>query len=112
LPFPVGENTNGNGYDNMDTIQISNHLSWFRGKHSIKVGGEMYRISMERGAANVEEGALEFSGTQSGLALASYLLGLPNSSTSPEGLPLTFPRAMRWGGYFHDDWKVNPRLTI
>jgi len=112
LPFPVGENTNGNGYDNMDTIQISNHLSWFRGKHSMKFGGEMYRISMERGAANVEEGALNFGGAESGLALASYLLGLPNTSTSPEGLPLTFPRAMRWGGYFHDDWKVSSRLTI
>ncbi len=112
LPFPVGENTNGNGYDNMDTVQIGNHLSLFRGKHNIKVGGEVYYITMERGAANVEEGALGFSGNESGYALASFLLGLPNSSTSPEGLPLTFPRNTRMGGYFQDDWKVNSRMTV
>lgn len=112
LPFPVGENTNGNGYDNMDTIQIGNHLSIFRGKHNLKIGGELYYITMERGAANVEEGALAFSGNESGYAFASFLLGLPNSSTSPEGLPLTFPRNTRLGGYFHDDWKVSSRVTI
>jgi len=112
LPFPVGENTNGNGYDNMDTVQIGNHLSLFRGKHNIKVGGEIYYITMERGAANVEEGALGFSGNESGYAFASFLLGLPNSSTSPEGLPLTFPRNTRLGGYFHDDWKVTSRITV
>ena len=112
LPFPVGENTNGNGYDNMDTIQMGDHLSLFRGKHNIKVGGEIYYITMERGAANVEEGALGFSGNESGYALASFLLGLPNSSTSPEGLPLTFPRNTRLGGYFQDDWKLSPRMTV
>ncbi len=112
LPFPVGENTNGNGYDNMDTLQVSNHMSIFRGKHNIKVGGEVYYISMERGAANVEEGALGFSANESGSALASFLLGLPNSSTSPEGLPLTFPRSTRLGGYFQDDWKVSSRVTV
>ena len=112
LPFPVGENTNGNGYDNMDTLQIGNHVSLFRGKHNIKIGGEIYYITMERGAANVEEGNLGFSGSESGYALASFLLGLPNVSTSPEGLPLTFPRNTRLGGYFHDDWKVTSRVTV
>jgi drug/metabolite transporter (DMT)-like permease len=73
LPFPVGENTNGNGYDNMDTIQVGNHVSIFRGKHNLKVGGELYYITMERGAANVEEGALAFSANESGYALASFL---------------------------------------
>jgi len=112
LPFPVGENTNGNGYDNMDTVQLGNHVSLFRGKHNIKIGGELYYITMERGAANVEEGALNFSAAESGQALSSFLLGLPNTSTSPEGLPLTFPRNTRLGGYFHDDWKVSSRMTI
>jgi hypothetical protein len=112
LPFPVGENTNGNGYDNMDTVQLGDHMSIFRGKHNIKIGGEVYYITMERGAANVEEGAYGFSSAESGYALASFLLGLPNSTTSAEGLPLTFPRNTRLGGYFHDDWKINSRVTV
>lgn len=112
LPFTLQELTNGNGYDNMDTVQIGNHLTMVRGKHNVKVGGEIYYITMERGAANLEEGRYAFSANQSGYAFASYLLGYPNSTESAEGLPLTFPRATRFGAYLHDDWKVSPRLTI
>ena len=112
LPFTLQELTNGNGYDNMDTIQIGNHLSWIKGSHNLKFGGEYYRISMERGAANLEEGSLGFSDNESGLAFASFLLGLPNNTGTPEGLPLTFPRANRFGAYIHDDWKVTPKLTV
>jgi Carboxypeptidase regulatory-like domain/TonB dependent receptor-like, beta-barrel len=112
LGFTLQELTNGNGYDNMDTIQAGDHFTWIRGKHNMKFGFEMYRVSMERGAANLEEGRYGFSGNQSGLGFASFLLGLPASSESAEGLPLTFPRSNRWGAYIHDDWKVTPRLTV
>ncbi|MBK5294799.1 MAG: hypothetical protein JJE04_24365, partial [Acidobacteriia bacterium] len=46
LPFPVGENTNGNGYDNMDTVQIGDHLSLFRGKHNIKAQYQGWRRNL------------------------------------------------------------------
>ncbi|MBM3726231.1 MAG: carboxypeptidase regulatory-like domain-containing protein [Acidobacteria bacterium] len=112
LPFVLQELTNGNGYDNMDTIQIGNHLNWFKGKHNFKFGGEYYRISMERGAANLEEGLLGFSGAQCGYAFACFLMGRPNTTQTPEGLPKTFPRANRFGAYVHDDWKVSQKITI
>jgi hypothetical protein len=112
LPFTMQELTNGNGYDNMDTVQIGNHVSMIRGTHNLKVGGELYYITMERGAANLEEGRYAFSANQSGYALASFMLGYPNSTESAEGLPLTFPRSKRFGAYVHDDWKVNSRLTV
>ncbi len=112
LPFALRERTNGNGYDNMDTVQIGNHVSMFRGKHNLKAGAELYRVSMERGAANLEEGAFNFGGNESGYAFASFLLGLPNSTQSAEGLPLTFPRSNRWGAYINDDWKVSNKMTV
>ena len=112
LPFTLQELTNGNGYDNMDTIQISDHLSFIKGKHNLKIGGELYRISMERGAANLEEGTLGFNAAESGYSFASFLLGANNNSQTPEGLPLTFPRANRFGAYIQDDWKVSSKLTV
>jgi hypothetical protein len=112
LPFTLQELTNGNGYDNMDTIQVGNHVSWIKGSHNLKFGGEMYRVSMERGAANLEEGLLGFATAQTGNAFASFLLGRPNTTQTPEGLPLTFPRANRFGFYIQDDWKATPKLTI
>jgi hypothetical protein len=112
LGFALQELTNGNGYDNMDTWQIGDHFTWIKGKHNFKIGGEVYRVSMERGAANLEEGLLGFSANQCGYAFACYLMGIANSTQTPEGLPLTFPRATRWGAYINDDWKVSRNLTI
>jgi hypothetical protein len=112
LPFALRERTNGNGYDNMDSIQVGDHVSMFRGKHNLKAGVELYRVSMERGAANLEEGAFTFGGNESGYAFASFLLGRPSTTQSAEGLPLTFPRSNRWGAYINDDWKVSSKLTV
>jgi len=112
LPFTLSEQTAGNGYDNMNTYQPSSHFTWIRGRHNIKTGVEYYGISMERGAANIEEGQLNFSGQTCGYAFACFLLGRPSNTQTPEGIPLTFPRANRWGGYVNDDFKVNARLTL
>ncbi|MBL8211155.1 MAG: carboxypeptidase regulatory-like domain-containing protein [Bryobacterales bacterium] len=112
LPFTLQELTNGNGYDQMDTIQPSGHFTMIRGTHNIKTGFEFYRVSMERGAANLEEGRLTFNNQTCGYAFACFLMGRPFSTETPEGIPLTFPRANRWGGYVQDDWKVTSRLTV
>jgi hypothetical protein len=112
LPFTLQELTNGNGYDNMRTYQFGDHLSYFKGKHNLKMGAEYYGLTIERGAANLEEGLLGFATAQSGYAFASFLLGRPNSTQTPEGLPLTFPKAHRVGVYINDDWKVTPKLTV
>ncbi len=112
LPFTLQELTNGNGYDRMDTVQIADHITWTRGRHNIKMGGEVYYVTMERGAANLEEGALAFSSNQGGYSLAAFLLGRPDNTQTPEGIPLTFPRSLRQGYYVNDDWKVNSKLTV
>ena len=67
---------------------------------------------MERGAANIEEGQLNFSSQTCGYAFACFLLGRPANTQTPEGIPLTFPRANRWGAYINDDFKVTSRLTV
>ena len=78
LPFTLQELTNGNGYDNMDTFQPSAHFTWIHGKHNLKMGVEYYRITMERGAANLEEGLLGFNSQTCGYAFACFLLGRPS----------------------------------
>ena len=112
LPFTLQELTNGNGFDNMVTFQPSAHLTWIKGKHNLKMGAEYYRIHIERGAANLEEGLLGFSNQTCGYAFACFLLGRPNTTQTPEGIPLTYPRANRFGAYVNDDFKVTSRLTV
>ena len=112
MGFTIGDRVNGNGLDRMNTYQIGDHVSIFRGAHAVKMGFEVYRISMQRAGANQAQGAINFGANESGLDFASFLLGLPNNTLSPEGEPQTFPRATRMGAYFGDDWKVTPRLTV
>ncbi|MBI1355575.1 MAG: hypothetical protein GC160_14625 [Acidobacteria bacterium] len=108
----IREATGGNGFDRLDTYQIGDHVSLIRGKHNIKTGFEWYHIRIERGAANLARGRYAFSGNQAGYSYAAFLLGLPNQTQSAEGLPLTFPRVHRFGGYINDDFKATSRLTI
>jgi hypothetical protein len=112
IGFAMLERTAGNGFDNMNTFQFGNHVSWIKGRHNLKFGGEGYIIRMDRGAANLAEGALDFSPLQTGHGFASFLMGLPNQTRTPEGLPFTVPASNRSGFYIHDDWKVTSRLTV
>jgi hypothetical protein len=112
MGFTIGDRVNGNGLDRMNTYQIGNHLSVFKGTHSLKSGVEVYRISMQRAGANQAQGAINFNALESGHEFASFLLGLPDNTLSPEGEPQTFPRATRIGAYVNDDWKATPRLTV
>jgi hypothetical protein len=112
MGFTIGERINGNGLDRMDTIQIGDHLSLIRGRHNVKFGGELYYITMERAGANLAQGRISWSGNETGYDFASFLLGLPNRTETPEGEPATFPRDTRLGFYLQDDWKVTPKLTL
>ena len=112
MGFTIGDRVNGNGLDRMNTYQIGDHVSLIKGTHNLKMGAEVYRISMQRAGANAAQGAINFSANESGLDFASFLLGLPNNTLTPEGEPQTFPRATRIGAYINDDWKVSKRLTV
>ncbi|MBI3697681.1 MAG: TonB-dependent receptor [Acidobacteria bacterium] len=112
LGFTIGERINGNGLDRMVTYQGGDHLSLIRGKHNLKMGGEIYRVSMERAGANLAQGQFNFGGNETGYNFASFLMGLPSTTLTPEGEPATFPRSTRWGAYINDDWKFSSKLTL
>jgi hypothetical protein len=112
MGFTIGDRVNGNGLDRMNTYQIGDHLSLIRGKHNLKIGGEVYRISMQRAGANQAQGNFSFSGLETGYDFASFLMGYPDSTLSPEGEPLTYPRQTEIGAYINDDWKATSKLTI
>ncbi len=101
-----------------DTHIVEN-ASWFRGAHSVKFGGEV------RLARNVDDlnsqisGALNFGDqpssqpgvTNTGNAIASLLLGFPNSASILD-TDLLDRRAKYFALFVHDDWKVSSRFTL
>ena len=92
-----------------DIFQISDNFSIMKSNHTIKMGMEYRRLTIERAAANVPNGNLGCC--EGGYGLAGWLMGFPSASTTAEGLLLQKPRQHRWSGYVLDEWKVTRRLS-
>ncbi|MBM3737213.1 MAG: TonB-dependent receptor [Acidobacteria bacterium] len=111
LPATIlpGDSDTGNGFDFNTVHQFNNNLSIIRGSHNFKTGFDMRRYRLDRAAANLPRGSV--SCCPGGYALAGWLLGYPNGSTTAEGMPFTAPRQTRWSAYFLDEWKVTRKLS-
>ena len=99
-------------FNNPDRFEFGDHLSWSRGRHTVKLGFELNRIKMNDAGANLPTGRVNWSANESGLNFASFMLGVPSTTETAEGLPLTIPVSTRWGTYINDDFKIHPRLTL
>jgi hypothetical protein len=97
----------------------SANLTWIKGNHSFS-GGYQY-IYVARDQINSFQ-LFGFSGAttnnplstgNTGLVLASALLGFPTSASGelPAGGEVHF-RLSTWSLYFQDEWKVKPKLTL
>ncbi len=98
---------------------LVNAISWFRGRHSFKLGGEV------RLGRNVDEfdpaisGLLSFApqGTalpgvaNSGNSLASLLLGFPQSANVRD-TDLLDRRTRYYALFVQDDWRISTNLTV
>jgi hypothetical protein len=116
----MGDNDGGQAEDQSKTYQFVDNVSISHGKHFIKFGGELRRVDDNADTSNSSWGNETFNGdlteTNSkcgaGCAAADFLLGLPDTTLSPEGIPVNAIRQWRSALYVQDDWKVNSRLTL
>ena len=87
-------------------LTLLDHVSWLRGKHSFKFGGEvLLNWSTEDETSNAKgpvrfKGLPEFFGGK--LKQANLFLGDPVRSLSNKGYAL----------FLQDDWRVKPRLVV
>jgi outer membrane receptor protein involved in Fe transport len=107
-----GDSTAGEGIDKSQTYQFVNNLSWIKGKHGIKMGGDLRRLMGDATSTNAPFGQLQFTRDIAGDAAAAFMLGFPRTSFSPEGIPISGVRQWRYGLYVQDDWRMTSRLTV
>ena len=103
---------------NGETVQILDNLSWVRGRHSIKMGGDFRNVT----ALFTDAFGFDFLGVYTfnnsvtsaiGNAYASFLLGVPDSTTLARTIqPDSQGYSKSYALYIQDDWKVTPRLTL
>jgi hypothetical protein len=110
-----------------DTHNLNVQLQKSSGGHFWKTGMEFrsYRENTKF-FSNNQTGQFNFDSTwtrgpldnapnapgQLGQSVAAFLLGLPSSSSFVARAASYAEQSLSWGFFFHDDWKVNSRLTL
>lgn len=126
LPLTVGGPTT----NILENFTFKDDMTWIKGQHSFKFGYDLlherqnnYNLGSPSGNFAFDGGAgLSGSGTQTipntgglnagGINLAAFMLGSVSSATFSIPTASWLPRDNIHSGYFQDDWKVSPTLTL
>ena len=92
--------TDGDG----TTFSYKDDTTWVKGRHILKAGVEIRRINMNQGNSP--------SGTLTYLSLGNLLANSIDSATDTSLLPLKRLRKTQAYGYFQDEYKATPALTV
>jgi hypothetical protein len=87
-------------YDFIDQV------SYLRGKHAFKFGGELRRDLVHQGTYRGARGRVTFTN------LEALLSGAPSNAGFLAGNPLRDLSQWLYAGYAQDDWRITPRITL
>ena len=116
-----GESTEGPFVNRSRTYQIFDNLSWIRGNHTFKFGGEIGNRRYNVIGNQFPRGLLQFHSRATALPtniagtgdrFASGLLGWMDEATRALGLPNVQLRQTAVHIYAEDTWKITPKLTM
>ena len=135
-PFPQAPNIRITGFDpigltppqgrNDITGHLTDDLSWTRGAHQMRFGGEYRQAQLDEFYHRHTQGVFHFDGSQGiamGLwtytgndpsvpALADFLAGLTESSSISQGNPDRQVFVNTFSLFAQDAWEFRPRLTF
>jgi outer membrane receptor protein involved in Fe transport len=115
------------------TGQISDNLSWVKGKHQLRFGGEFRRVSLNEFYHRKEQGDFKFNGAQGNwdlskssltsgitdpsvtarlLSLADYLAGDVQTSQITLGNPERLVYVHTFSFFAQDSYQVTPKLNV
>jgi hypothetical protein len=87
-------------------------LTWIKGKHSIKIGGDILRVQYFQPTNSNFNGTFTFDGRLTNSGFADFLLGLPRSTSRKIGTVTNHIYGTAYGAYVQDDYKMLPELTL
>jgi hypothetical protein len=108
--FSIGTNTNELNQVN-NTYQWLDNFSKVVRDHTFKIGGEFHYDQVNTHPIAQFNGNFLFSGSETGLDFADFLLGIPSQFNQSQLNPF-FGRNKYTGLYAQDSWRVRSNLTL
>jgi len=115
------ENLNFNGYSTgaaanqliqaNNTYEVADTFSKVLGSHTIKFGGEGHADQVNAHPIAQFNGSFVFSGTETGVDFADFLIGVPSQYNQSQLNPF-YARNKYIGLFAQDSWHVRPSLTL
>ncbi len=115
------ENLNFNGYSTgaaanqliqvNNTYQVSDNFSKVLGNHTMKFGAEFHADQVNAAPIAQFNGSFVFSGTETGVDFADFLIGVPSQYNQSQLNPF-YARNKYVGLFAQDSWHVLPNLTL
>jgi hypothetical protein len=115
------ENLNFNGYSTgtaanqliqaNNIYQVADNFSKVLGNHSVKLGGEFHADQVNAHAIAQFNGNFVFSGQETGVDFADFLIGVPSQYNQSQLNPF-YARNKYVGLFAQDSWRILPNLTL
>ena len=126
-----GNSSEGPYENNNSAMQFINNISWIRGKHNIKFGGELRRDAYNQVGNQFARGQFSFITTSTnsfrletnaanqqvarafgGNAFADYLIGQINQSEAAVSIAKAEFRSTGFAFFIDDTWRATSKLTL
>ncbi len=94
-------------------LYFQDHVSWFRGRHALKVGGQISRSrTADRFLATNLYGSVTFSNRFTNHPYADFLLGIPTTARRAPENPFDDNTRLIYSAFATDEFKLTPKLTL
>ena len=108
---PLGDESNNPQHSATSIYQVSDALTWARGKHLVRAGVDLRWLQQNAFRDEEARGFLTFLG-ETGNALAEMLLGLPSLTGVAKLDNAEHLRSHSAYGFVQDTWRLRPDLTV
>jgi len=98
-------------------FQFVDHISYTRGQHAIKFGGEIHRDSFNGGAYGGVRGRIKFGFGVNDVfpgatSLEDFFAGVPDKGSQLVGDPTRHLSNWGYAAFAQDDWRITKNLTL
>jgi hypothetical protein len=101
--------------------QLVDYVSYLRGNHAIKFGGEIRHNGVDVGAYGGSKGIIKFGsgaafsslpGSPTATPLEDFLAGFPSTASIQLGSPQRHLTTWNYALSVQDDWRITPKVTL